>query len=54
MKTEIPCWLLRSVREWLMDVTLSKQTNMILVLQGYLYLTNAHLCFFAHIPAREV
>ncbi|KAF8490722.1 hypothetical protein JB92DRAFT_3090591 [Gautieria morchelliformis] len=23
------------------------------LLQGYLYLTNAHLCFFAHIPARE-
>jgi sterol 3beta-glucosyltransferase len=23
------------------------------VLQGYMYLTNSHLCFFAHIPARE-
>ncbi|KAF8528029.1 glycosyltransferase family 1 protein [Hysterangium stoloniferum] len=23
------------------------------LLQGYLYLTNSHLCFFAHIPSRE-
>lgn len=23
------------------------------MLQGYMYLTNSHLCFFAHIPARE-
>src|SRR5882762_2210456 len=26
----------------------------LLVLQGYMYLTNSHLCFFAHMPAREV
>jgi hypothetical protein len=25
-----------------------------IVLQGYMYLTNAHLCFFAHMPSREV
>ena len=24
-----------------------------LVLQGYMYLTNSHLCFFAHLPSRE-
>lgn len=24
------------------------------LLQGYMYLTTAHLCFFAHMPAREV
>lgn len=24
------------------------------VLQGYMYLTNSHLCFFAHMPSREV
>ena len=23
------------------------------VLQGYMYLTNSHLCFFAHMPIRE-
>ncbi|KAL5518675.1 ATG26 [Sanghuangporus vaninii] len=23
------------------------------LLQGYMYLTNSHLCFFAHLPARE-
>lgn len=28
--------------------------NLSPVLQGYLYLTNAHLCFFAHIPSKEV
>ncbi|TDL28861.1 UDP-Glycosyltransferase/glycogen phosphorylase [Rickenella mellea] len=24
-----------------------------ILLQGYMYLTNSHLCFFAHMPARE-
>jgi sterol 3beta-glucosyltransferase len=24
------------------------------VLQGYMYLTNSYLCFFAHMPSREV
>lgn len=25
-----------------------------IVLQGYMYLTNSYLCFFAHMPSREV
>lgn len=24
------------------------------VLQGYMYLTDSYLCFFAHLPAKEV
>ena len=24
------------------------------LLQGYMYLTNTHICFFAHMPSREV
>ncbi|KAJ6574687.1 glycosyltransferase family 1 protein [Mycena capillaripes] len=35
---EMPCWLLRSWPS---------------VLQGYMYLTNSYLCFFAHMPTRE-
>lgn len=27
---------------------------MVIVLQGYMYLTNSHICFFAHMPSREV
>ncbi|KAH7915122.1 glycosyltransferase family 1 protein [Hygrophoropsis aurantiaca] len=39
---EMPCWLLRSVCKY-----------SIYVLQGYMYLTTSHLCFFAHMPNRE-
>lgn len=27
---------------------------LLVVLQGYMYLTNSYLCFFAHMPTREV
>ncbi|KAF9519924.1 glycosyltransferase family 1 protein [Hydnum rufescens UP504] len=27
--------------------------EVVAVLQGYMYLTNSHLCFFAHMPSRE-
>ena len=48
--------LASSIRLWVIDLsrlTLSL-TQPYSVLQGYMYLTNSYLCFFAHMPAREV
>lgn len=37
-----------------MLVRQSRIADILIVLQGYMYLTNTHICFFAHIPSREV
>lgn len=34
-------------------VMLSRSSLSFAVLQGYMYMTNSHLCFFAHMPVRE-
>ena len=52
---ELRCWLLRSVSEL---TGLEPSEYGILadfeVLKGYMYLTSRHICFFAHMPDREV
>lgn len=49
----MPCWLLRSVCESELALY-STRVSSLPVLQGYMYLTNTYLCFFAHMPSREV
>ena len=51
---EMPCWLMRSVCECACDKIAECSTRYVIVLQGYMYLTNSYLCFFAHMPSREV
>ncbi|KAF8559354.1 hypothetical protein OG21DRAFT_1600527 [Imleria badia] len=50
---EMPCWLLRSVCESYSIKPMVLGFQPCSVLQGYMYLTNSHLCFFAHMPSRE-
>ncbi|KAG9314605.1 glycosyltransferase family 1 protein [Chiua virens] len=50
---EMPCWLLRSVCKFISDQAAGVRFKPCIVLQGYMYLTNSHLCFFAHMPSRE-
>lgn len=54
VRAELPCWLLRSVCKSLRICHFQHNAEPKLVLQGYMYLTNSHLCFFAHMPTREV
>lgn len=54
---EMPCWLLRSVcmcSRLIHDDIQGMLIILVIVLQGYMYLTNSHICFFAHMPSREV
>lgn len=56
---EMPCWLLRSVCECACAVLFVGECfltlfGVCLVLQGFMYLTNSYVCFFAHMPSREV
>lgn len=53
VRAEMPCWLLRSIRKHSVCCS-HHDSEFFSVLQGYMYLTNSYLCFFAHMPSREV
>lgn len=52
---EMRCWLLRSISECFSFTRLldGRHADRV-VLKGYMYLTARHICFFAHMPEREV
>lgn len=52
----MPCWLMRSVREYSYPLIWYEDGSSpnCAVLQGYIYLTDSYLCFFAHMPSKEV
>ena len=54
VSSEMPCWLMRSVCACAFDIIMRYWIQYVPVLQGYIYLTNSYLCFFAHMPSREV
>ena len=59
---ELACWLLRSVRESRLRFSSSSRARddadrgpirvEFTVLQGYMYLTTGHICFYAHLPSK--
>lgn len=52
---EMRCWLLRSISEFVShDLDWFERPTYNIVLKGYMYLTARHICFFAHMPDREV
>jgi sterol 3beta-glucosyltransferase len=58
---EMPCWLLRNLREPFCHIRSSWTATdglfdrfAVIVLQGYMYLTTSHICFFARMPEAEV